>query len=91
MYPFLEEANKVIPTGAKVAYLTTNLGPYLTYYLYDNFQIVKAPEAEYLLVYYLVTPFRHESDGSFYIDKEKIGQFDVLASFSPNQIILKRR
>lgn len=85
LYPFIESVRELVPKNSKVTYLTLNLGPYLTNYLYGDYQLLVEPEqADYLLIFRPITIDQA-------LEKTIKEQFTVVAAFAPDQLILKRR
>jgi len=81
VYPFVEKVRQLIPSGSRIAYVDSNLQPYLVYYLYKEYKTTNLREADYFLVYRPKAP----------LNKDVIDDFEAIGQFGNDQIIFKKK
>lgn len=80
IYPFVTKVRELVPPQSSIAFIRTQASTYLGYYLYRDYHIVDATEAEYVIEYLSMDP------------KEKAPQeFELMNFLAPGQAIYKRK
>lgn len=91
LYPFIEQVKKNIPRGAKVSYANSSSAPFLSYYLYRDYEMTSNDKAEYIVLYRPYKPHFYEN-GVLYEGVEErtvVARGQVVIAFGPGQLILK--
>lgn len=92
---YLDEITTTVPTGSRVKLaFNSNLTLYANYYLYGHYQLVNDyNQADYLLIFVANQKYALSEAGNLTLISEptvSLGRWQVVASYHPEIIILKR-